>query len=111
MNSFAHTHHSQTPTHTHSVCRTIKSPKNNGPKVQILAGPPSHGVYLAKLISFELSTGNNAEIIHRHPGPDQNLRPMQSTLDSPTLVPNCLPVNSAHPHTIRKPFWGLFVDA
>lgn len=58
-----------------------------------------HRVYLTKLISFELSTGNNAEIIHRHPGPGT-----KSGLDSHprshphspsrTLAPNCLPVKS-----------------
>lgn len=30
------------------------------------AAAARHEVYLLKLISFELSTGNNAKIIHRH---------------------------------------------
>lgn len=32
----------------------------------VLCAPARHEVYLLKLISFELSTGNNAKIIHRH---------------------------------------------
>lgn len=55
-----------------------------------LCSPARHEVYLVKLISFELSTGNNAKIIHRH---HQYNQP-SSRPQNPQSPANCCPYPS-----------------
>lgn len=113
MNSFtAHTSspcqhtHTQAHSHTHTQ-RAIKSPKTMS-SVRTAASASSssssaapaaaarHEVYLLKLISFELSTGNNAKIIHRHHQYNQAKPPAGCCAAQPELgppKPNCLRVS------------------
>lgn len=98
--------HQYTHTRTHWVAHTaIKSPKQWArprswifsvcvspcssiflrASASLLSPRTRHEVYLVKLISFELSTGNNAKIIHRHHQYNQQSTTLQRSTLNPQL--------------------------